>query len=558
VQCHTALHLLISHTKYFVMARRALNLFKHAGSDFPASIVVFLVALPLCLGVALASNAPLFSGLIAGMIGGMVIGALSGSQLSVSGPAAGLTAIVAAAILKLSSFEVFLLSVVICGALQLILGFIKAGVIGDYVPNAVIKGMLAAIGLILILKQFPHLIGYDKDYIGDQSFQQSNNENTFSGLLHAFKAITPVAAIIGGVGLAFHFLWEKFTTNKKGFIKLVPAPLLIVLLGIGINYFFQQRGSGLSTENMVNLPKANSPQEFVSFFTSPDWSAILNKEVWITAITLALVASLETLLSIEAIDDLDPYQRVTNKERELKAQGVGNMVSGLLGGLPVTSVIVRSSANVNAGAQSKLSTIMHGLLLLLCVALLPNILNLIPNAALAAVLIYTGYKLAKPSLFKAFYKKGWDQFIPFVVTIVAILFTDLLIGVLIGIGVGLIFVLRSNFKTAVFVVHDSNKYLFRLRKDVSFLNKPIIKNKLEEVPERSFVLIDASRADFIDKDVVEVIEDFMIHAPLKDIKVEIKTSSFKDQGFSKALPIKQKDNQVVRQHDKTLEEIESI
>lgn len=540
------------------MARRASNIFKHIGSDFPSSIVVFLVALPLCLGVALASNAPLFSGLIAGMIGGMVIGALSGSNLSVSGPAAGLTAIVAAAILKLNSFEVFLLSVFICGILQIILGFIKAGIIGDYVPNAVIKGMLAAIGLILILKQFPHLIGYDKDYIGDESFNQANNENTFSGIINAFKAITPVAALIGIVGLAFHFIWEKFTANKKGFIKLVPAPLLIVLLGIGINEFFRQRGAALSTDHMVNLPQASSAQEFLSFFTFPEWSAILNKEVWITAVTLALVASLETLLSIEAIDDLDPYQRVTNKERELKAQGVGNMISGLIGGLPVTSVIVRSSANVNAGAQSKLSTIMHGMLLLLCVALLPNLLNLIPNAALAAVLIFTGYKLAKPSLFKAFYKKGWDQFIPFVVTIAAILFTDLLIGVLIGIAVGLIFVLRSNFKTAVFVVHDTNKYLFRLRKDVSFLNKPIIKNKLEDVPEDSYVLIDASRADFIDKDIIEVIEDFMIHAPLKNIKVELKTSNFRNYGFNKQLPIKNKKEQVVRKHDKELAEAETL
>lgn len=540
------------------MARRASNIFKHLGSDIPSSIVVFLVALPLCLGVALASNAPLFSGLIAGMVGGMVIGALSGSQLSVSGPAAGLTAIVAAAILKLDSFEVFLLSVFICGALQVVLGFIKAGVIGDYVPNAVIKGMLAAIGLILILKQFPHLIGYDKDYIGDEAFQQANKENTFTGIINAFKAIAPVAAAIGIIGLAFHFFWEKFTANKKGFIKLVPAPLLIVLIGIGINEFFRQRGSALSADHMVNLPQAGSAQEFLSFFTFPQWSAIANKEVWITAITLALVASLETLLSIEAIDDLDPYQRVTNKERELKAQGVGNMISGLIGGLPVTSVIVRSSANVNAGAQSKLSTIMHGMLLLLCVALLPNLLNLIPNAALAAILIYTGYKLAKPSLFMAFYKRGWDQFIPFVVTIVAILFTDLLIGVLIGIAVGLVFVLRSNFKTAVFVVHDSNKYLFRLRKDVSFLNKPIIKNKLEEVPEDAFVLIDASRADFIDKDIIEVIEDFMIHAPLKNIKVELKTSNFKDYGFSKELPVKNKEVQIIRQHDKELVEAETL
>jgi len=540
------------------MTRRASNLFKHLGSDIPASIVVFLVALPLCLGVALASNAPLFSGLIAGMVGGMVIGAISGSQLSVSGPAAGLTAIVAAAILKLNSFEVFLLSVFICGVLQLILGFIKAGVIGDYVPNAVIKGMLAAIGLILILKQFPHLIGYDKNFIGDESFQQANNENTFTGIANAFKAITPIAALIGVVGLAFHFLWEKFTANKKGFIKLVPAPLLVVLLGIGINEFFRHRGAALSTDHLVNLPQARSAQEFLSFFTFPEWSAILNKEVWITAITLALVASLETLLCIEAVDDLDPYQRVTNKEKELKAQGVGNMVSGLIGGLPVTSVIVRSSANVNAGAQTKLSTIMHGLLLLLCVALLPNLLNLIPNAALAAVLIFTGYKLAKPSLFMAFYKKGWDQFIPFVVTVAAILLTDLLIGVLIGIAIGLVFVLRSNFKSAVFVVHDSNKYLFRLRKDVSFLNKPIIKNKLEDVPEDSSVLIDASRADFIDKDIVEVIEDFMIHAPLKNIKVELKTSGFRNHGFSSELPIKTKEVQIIRKHDKELAEAETL
>lgn len=537
--------------------KRANNGLKNFRADFPSSIVVFLVALPLCLGVALASNAPLFSGLIAGMIGGMVIGLLSGSQLSVSGPAAGLTAIVSAAVLKLPSFEAFLLSVVICGVLQIVLGFIKAGVIGDYVPNSVIKGMLAAIGLILILKQFPHLIGYDKDYIGDETYQQANNENTFSGITNAFRAITPIALIIGVVGLAFQFLWEKIVANKKGFVKLIPAPLIVVLLGIGINELSKQNGASLGTEHMVSLPIAHSTGEFLSFFTFPDWSALMNKSIWITGLTLALVASLETLLSIEAIDDLDPYQRVTNKERELKAQGFGNLISGLIGGLPITSVIVRSSANVNAGAQSKMSAVFHGLLLLLCVALAPNILNLIPNAALAAVLIYTGYKLAKPALFKAYYKKGWDQFLPFVITIAAILFTDLLKGVIIGIGVGLVFVLRSNFKTAVFIVNDSNKYLFRLRKDVSFMNKPIIKNKLEEVPEDSFVLIDAGRADFIDKDVVEVIEDFMIHAPLKNIKVELKRSTYKKHGFSDELFLKSKDKHLVRTHEKELEETES-
>lgn len=527
--------------KFRKMKRTGFS-FKNIGADIPSSIVVFLVALPLCLGVALASNAPLFSGLIAGFVGGIVVGSLSGSQLSVSGPAAGLTAIVAAAILKLPSFEAFLFSVFVCGVLQMILGFLKAGVIGDYIPNSVIKGMLAAIGLILILKQFPHLVGYDADPEGDTAFVQSNNETTFSGIINAFKYITPVAVLIGAVGLLFQIIWEKFTSGKKGFIKLIPAPLVVVLLGVGINEIFKNSGAAyaIDPKHMVSIPVANSTREFFSFFTAPDFSVWTNKEVWITGITLALVASLETLLSIEAIDNLDPYHRVTNKDRELRAQGAGNMISGLLGGLPVTSVIVRSSANVNAGAQSKMSTICHGLLLLLCVAFIPVILNLIPKAALAAVLIYTGYKLAKPALFKEHYKKGWDQFFPFVITIVAILLTDLLIGVMIGIGVGIFFVMRSNFKSAVFIVHDENRYLFRLRKDVSFLNKPIIKNKLEEVPENASVLIDASRADFIDKDIVEVIEDFMAHASLKNIYVEIKTSSYKNQNFSKYLVANEK------------------
>jgi len=537
--------------------RRASSYLKNFGADFPASIVVFLVALPLCLGIALASNAPLFSGIIAGIIGGIVIGSLSGSQLSVSGPAAGLTAIVSAAILKLPTFETFLLAVVICGALQLILGFIKAGVIGDYVPNCVIKGMLAAIGLILILKQFPHLVGYDANYLGDESFQQSNNENTFSEIVNAFNYLTPVAVLIGAVGLIFQFAWEKFTSTKKGFIKIIPAPLIVVLVGIGINELFKNGSAAIDPKHMVNIPVAQTTSDFLSFFTRPDFNSFLNKDVWIAGVTLALVASLETLLSIEAIDDLDPFQRVTNKERELKAQGVGNMLSGLLGGLPITSVIVRSSANVNAGAKSKMSAIYHGVLLLLCVALIPGLLNLIPKSALAAVLIYTGYKLAKPALFKAYYKKGWDQFLPFVITIGAILLTDLLIGVLIGIGAGLFFVVRSNFKTSVFIVNDHNKFLIRLRKDVSFLNKPIIKNKLEEIPENASVLIDASRADFIDKDVVEVIEDFAIHAPLKNIKVEVKKSQYKEQGFSKTI-INDTNAKadVIRKPDSVLETIE--
>lgn len=532
--------------------RRVSTYLKTAGSDVPSSIVVFLVALPLCLGIALGSNAPLFSGLIAGMVGGIVIGLMSGSQLSVSGPAAGLTTIVAGALLKIP-FEAFLLSVFICGILQVIFGFIKAGIIGDYVPNSVIKGMLAAIGLILILKQLPHLVGYDSDYYGDESFEQADNENTFSSIAQAFRQITPIAATIGIICLLIQIVWEKFTSGKKGFIRLVPAPLLVVLVGTGINEIMlaSNAGQALDPKHLVNIPIAETANQFFSFFTSPDWSQVANKQVWITAGTLALVASLETLLSIEAIDDLDPYQRVTNKERELKAQGLGNMLSGLIGGLPITSVIVRSSANVNAGAKTKMSAVYHGLLLLLCVAFIPAVLNRIPLSCLAAILIFTGYKLAKPTLFKTYYKKGWNQFLPFVITIVAILLTDLLIGVLIGITVGLFFILRSNFKTSVFVVNDQNNYLFRLRKDVSFMNKPIIKNKLEEVPEDSYVLIDAQRADFIDRDVVEVIEDFMIHAPLKNITVSLKLSAIRQHGFDeKLVQDSNPDGEFIRTHEK--------
>ncbi|HRE37572.1 MAG TPA: SulP family inorganic anion transporter [Chitinophagaceae bacterium] len=533
------------------MAPRAKDYIKSLPNDFAASIVVFLVALPLCLGIALASNAPLFSGLIAGIIGGIVIGLASRSHLSVSGPAAGLSAIVAGAIALLPSFEAFLLAVVIAGIFQIALGFAKSGIIGDYVPNSVIKGMLAAIGLILILNQVPHLLGDDSHFESDEGVPQAKG-NIFSNFIFAFGNVNTTALLIGGVCLVFYFLWEKLVSGKKGLIRFVPAPLIVVILAVIINYFFQQKGTGLNGEHLVVIPQASSANEFFSFFSSPDWGMIMNKNVWIIAITLALVASLESLLSIEAIDDLDPYQRVTPTNRELKAQGLGNLFSGLLGGLPVTSVIVRSSANVNAGAKTKMSTIYHGILLLVSVAFVPAILNMIPKTALAAILIFTGYKLAKPALFIAFYKKGWDQFLPFVITIVAILSTDLLKGVIIGIGVGLFFVIRSNFRSSVVVVNDNNRYLIRLRKDVSFLNKPIIKKKLEEVPENSHVLIDAGRADFIDKDIIEVIEDFIIHAPLSNITVEVKRSLYKDQGFNRKLVPPDANGRYVRTHEKTI------
>ena len=500
--------------------------YSHIGANLSASIVVLLVALPLCLGIALASGAPLFSGIIAGVVGGIVVGLLSGSQLSVSGPAAGLTAIVAVAILKLQVYEAFLLAVVLAGVMQVALGYLKAGVIGDYIPNAVIKGMLAAIGLILIMKQFPHLVGYDANFEGDETFAQADQNNTFSAIYTALNTIKPTAVIIGIGSIILLAVWEKPFIKKNELLRFVPGPLVVVILAIIINGTIEQLSGIASIESthLVSLPIAHSTTEFISFFTLPNFSFITNVHVWISAVTLAIVASLETLLGIEAVDKLDPLKRITPTNKELKAQGFGNIISGLIGGLPLTSVIVRSSANVSAGGKTKQATIFHGLLLLLCAALIPNLLNKIPLSALAGILIFTGYKLAKITLFKEFYQKGLNQFIPFCVTIIAILFTDLLIGISIGIAVSMIFIIRSNFKTAVLVVNDNNNYLIRFKKDVSFLNKPIIKSELELVPENANLVIDVARAEYIDKDVIDEVNSFLYHAHLKNIKVALRTN----------------------------------
>ena len=503
--------------------------FKSAGSDLPAAVVVLLVALPLCLGIALGSGAPLFSGIIAGIVGGIVIGIASGSQLSVSGPAAGLTAIVVVAIGKLQVFDAFLLAVVIAGIFQLALGFLKAGVIGDYIPNSVIKGMLAAIGLILIIKQIPHLLGYDANFEGDETFAEGDHENTFSSIFRSLKATTPAAILIGGLSLLILIIWESKPVKSVRQLKLIPGALIVVIFGTVLNEILKtsKPDFALNAKHLVALPIAKDAASFISFFTFPNFSHLNNLDVWISALTIAIVASLETLLGIEAVDKLDPMRRVTPGNRELKAQGIGNIVSGMIGGLPLTSVVVRSSANVSAGAKTKVSTIMHGVFLLVCVMFIPGLLNKIPLCALAAVLIFTGYKLAKVSLFKDFYTKGWDQFVPFVVTLAAILLSDLLIGICVGILVGLFFMVRSNFRSSVFVVKDDNRYLIRLRKDVSFLNKPIVKKSLEDVPANSSVIIDASRADFIDKDIIEEINNFLMHAHLKNIRVEVKKSTHK-------------------------------
>lgn len=509
------------------------RILRYAATDIPSAVVVFLVALPLCLGVAVASDAAPVTGLIAGIVGGIVIGFLSGSSLSVSGPAAGLTAIVAAAIGKMPSYEVFLLSVVIAGVFQLVLGFAKAGIIGDFIPNSVIKGMLAAIGLILILKQLPHFVGWDANPEGDETFLQADAENTFSEIFRSLNHISAGALIIGLVGAVILIIYEKESIKSKRIFQLIPGPLVVVIAGILLQRLFAGSSAALSIkpENMVQLEIFSHPVGFFKSLPSPDWSSVVNSQVWITAITIALVASLESLLSLEAIDKLDPFKRISPTNRELKAQGVGNMVSGLLGGLPVTSVIVRSSANINSGARSKMSTIIHGSFLLVSVLFFPGILNMIPKAALAAILIFTGYKLAKVGLFREYYRKGWDQFIPFVVTVMAILLTDLLIGICVGIITGLYFVLRSNFKTAVFIMKDDTRYLIRFRKEVSFLNKSLIKNIFEQIPNDRAVLIDATKSEFIDRDIVDLVNDFIVNAESRFIRVYIKYGTSNGKAF---------------------------
>src|SRR5688572_10257942 len=478
------------------MSNENFNPLKNFKHDLPAAVVVFLVALPLCLGVALASGAPLFSGIIAGVVGGVVVGFFSGSALSVSGPAAGLTTIVLASITKLGSFEAFLVTVFLGGLIQFILGLARAGTIGNYFPSAVIKGMLSAIGIILILKQIPHAVGYDKDFEGDESFFQADGENTFSEIINAFNYMSPGAIVIFSLSMFILILWEKPFIKDKKFSTILPAPLIVVLGGVLLNLFFASslNSLALGRDHLVTLPVADDISSFISQFTFPDFSHLLNGATWTVAFTIAIVASLESLLSIDAVDKLDPFKRSSPLNKELRAQGIANMVSGLIGGLPVTAVIVRSSANVAAGAYTKASTITHGILLLATAFFIPNLLNQIPLASLAAILIMVGYKLAKPSLFINMYSKGKDQFIPFVVTILAILLSDLLIGISIGILVGLFFVLKSNFHQALFSVNEDKNYLIRLNKDVSFLNKALLRKTFKNIPDGSKVIIDGSRS----------------------------------------------------------------
>jgi carbonic anhydrase len=516
------------------------NMFANIKSDLPAGIVVFLVAVPLCLGIALASGAPFFSGMIAGIIGGIVIGFMSNSHLSVSGPAAGLAAVVLASINQLGAFETFLLAVLIAGAIQIVLGIVQAGAIANYFPSSVIKGMLTAIGVIIIMKQIPHAFGYDKDAEGDLKFLQMDGENTFSGLINSISRIDLGATIICLISLAILILWERPFFKKK--LKLLPGGLVAVIVAVVLNEVFKNTGSAMAItgSHLVNVPVANNFNEFLGFFTLPDFSQLGNVDVYIVALTIAAVASIETLLCVEAVDKLDPEKRVTSPNRELVAQGVGNMASGLIGGLPITSVIVRSSANVNAQAKSKMSTIIHGLLLLICVTLIPVILNKIPLAALAAILLMTGYKLCNPALFKKMFKLGKYQWVPFVITVVAIVFTDLLTGVGIGLGVSALALLYGNYKNSYFFHkekhHEGEAILIHLSEEVSFLNKASIKLTLEHLPQNSTVIIDAYDSQYIDHDVLELIRDF------KDVQAPLKNITCKTVGFKEVYNIVNTDN----------------
>ena len=492
--------------------------------DVPASFVVALVALPLCLGVALASGAPLFSGLIAGVVGGIVVGVLSKSPLSVSGPAAGLTTIVFAAIERLPTFEAFLLAVALAGLIQMLLAATRSGALAEFVPSSVVTGMLAAIGLILILKQVPHAFGYDGDYEGDFAFMQADGRNTFSALWHAIStAISWGAVIVAFASLAFLFWWDK---NKpaEGALQFLPGPLVVVVFGVVANTIFQAGAPALAIqiEHLVQVPVAADLTAFAKLFSLPDFGMIGNAAVWTTALTLAIVASLESLLSVKAIDELDPKRRTTPKNWELFAQGGGNFVSGMIGGLPVTSVIVRSSANVNSKADSKLSTILHGVWLLLGVLMIPTVLNLIPLAALAAILIHTGYKLSSPALFTKRWKQGLTQFVPFVVTILAILFTDLLIGIGIGLVVGFAFVIARNFRTAITFACDEEDCLIRARRNLYFIHKQELQRELARVPDNSNLLIDLSSTNYVDIDNVDIINSFIKGAQYRGISVIVR------------------------------------
>ena len=503
------------------------NFFQNLKADIPASIVVFFVAIPLCLGIALASGAPLFSGVIAGIIGGILVGAISGSQVGVSGPAAGLAAIVLTAIGALGGFENFLMAVVLGGVIQLVFGILRAGIIGYYFPSSVIKGMLTGIGIIIILKQIPHFFGYDSDPEGDFAFSQIDGENTFSEIFVALNTISPGATIIAVIGLAILIIWGNVLSKKGKFFQLIQGPLVAVV--VGVIYVIVTKGNeawGIAPEHLVSVPVPEDVTSFLAQFTFPNFGAITNPQIWITAFTLALVASLETLLCVEATDKLDPKKRVTPTNRELLAQGTGNVISGLIGGLPITQVIVRSSANIQSGNKTKMAAIIHGILLLISVILIPKLLNKIPLSVLAAILLIVGYKLAKPALFKSMYKQGWKQFIPFTVTVLGIILTDLLIGIAMGLAVGVVVILIKSFQNSHFLhIEDKSNGKHRIKmtlaEEVTFFNKGAILNELDSLPRDTFLELDVRSTRYLDNDIIEILEDFSEKARNRNIDIKL-------------------------------------
>ena len=504
------------------------NMFKEIKSDLPASIVVFFVAVPLCLGIALASGAPLFAGIIAGIVGGIVVGFASGSPLGVSGPAAGLAVIVLTSIATLGSWPVFLLAVVLAGIIQLILGYAKAGFIAYFFPSSVIKGMLTGIGLLIILKQIPHALGWDKVAEGDDAFIQADGGTTISTIATAFDFITPGALLIAAISMAILILWENVLTKKHKIFGMINGPLVVVVLGIAMNYFYQNGilNFSLAADQVVRIPVPENIAGFFSQFTFPDFTAITRFKVWEVAIVLAIVASLETLLCVEATDKMDPHKRITPTNRELKAQGLGNIVSGLIGGLPLTQVIVRSTANISFGGKTKLSTIMHGCFLLISALTIASVLNMIPLASLAAILFIVGYKLAKPALFKQMYQLGWEQFVPFTATVVGILATDLLKGIIIGIIFGIFYTLRHSYRNSHYMKEiitteeGQEVHQLVLAEEVSFFNKANVIKELDEIPANSKVIIDFSKSKSVAYDVLELIRNYEINAKTKNITVE--------------------------------------
>ncbi|WP_299108824.1 SulP family inorganic anion transporter [uncultured Winogradskyella sp.] len=502
-------------------------MFKTLKNDLPASVVVFFVALPLCLGIALASGAPLFSGLIAGIIGGTIVGALSGSKIGVSGPAAGLAAIVLTAIGTLGGYENFLVAVVLGGVIQLIFGFLKAGIIGYYFPSSVIKGMLTGIGIIIILKQIPHFFGYDAEPEGADSFLETSGENTFSAILHIFDNLIIGSMIVGFIALGILLLWSNVLVKKGKFFEIIQGPLVAVVVGI-VFYIVTQSNESLAIakSHLVSVPVPDSLDSFIGQFSFPNFAAITNPEVWIIAFTIALVASLETLLCVEATDKLDPDKNVTPTNRELLAQGTGNILSGLVGGLPITQVIVRSSANIQSGGKSKMSAIIHGLLLLISVILIPSLLNKIPLSVLAAILLIVGYKLAKPALFVKMYKLGWKQSVPYFVTVIGIVFTDLLVGIGLGLAVGIVVILLKSYQNSHFLHIEDNsngkhKIKMSLAEEVTFFNKGAILKELDSLPRDTYLEFDVTKTRYLDYDIIEILEDFAFKAKERNIDIKL-------------------------------------